>query len=359
MSATVVNQYKLARKDTTPTTERPIFRCPLGAVSCERDTCAAGYTGPLCNVCDEGYSRSGLVGVCTECSGDLNVVLAIVGGLVILALVSVALYTIALGEATSGKLGLAVTLGKIATSMGQILVASQAVFNLSFPEEFVWLLDLLKVFAMDLFGFLRLGCLSGYEYSHKLSLAFVLPLILLGCVTAVYFARRQVVPNMFDRAIKMSFAAIFLVYAFIAQAMFESFACRDLGPELGSWLAVDYQTSCDDSRYTTLVSFSTLGVLVYPIGVPAGTLYVLWKSRSQLTDRSSTTFTRYSFLVADYLPEFWYWECIEMLRKVILTGVISVYRRGSLFQVSHFRRHTVTLLTQLNMRCSILSNARS
>eukprot|EP01048_Picozoa_sp_COSAG05_P033634 COSAG05_NODE_13601_length_424_cov_0.633846_2_plen_53_part_01 len=32
-------------------------------------------------------------------------------------------------------------------------------------------------------------------------------------------------------------------------------------------------------------------------------------------------------------PDFWYWESVEMLRKVLLTGVISVFRRGSVFQL--------------------------
>ena len=46
--------------------------------------------------------------------------------------------------------------------------------------------------------------------------------------------------RMINRAIKMGMCSIFLVYAFISQAMFEAFACRDLGPETGSWLAVDF-----------------------------------------------------------------------------------------------------------------------
>jgi hypothetical protein len=324
----VKDANKLVAVDTTA---RAVFQCPMDTESCRVDSCMPGYSGPLCNNCDEGYSRSGLSGPCSECLGGLNYPIAIGGGLLLMAAIMVLLNAIASTNTSSGKFALTVTLAKIATSMAQILSASQAVFNLNFPGIFRWLLNIIKFFTMDLLGFLRLGCISGYQYSDKLLLAFLLPLLMVICVTGIYFVRRSSVENMQDRAVKMGFAAVFLVYAFLTQTVFEAFACRDLGE--GIYLAVDYQTSCEGSAYTTLVIFGVIGVLAYPIAVPVLTMYVLYNNRAGLVDRESPTFNRYSFLVADYTPRFWYWECIEMLRKVMLTGVISVFRRGSLFQL--------------------------
>ena len=95
--------------------------------------------------------------------------------------------------------------------MAQILSASVAVFQLSLPNLLGALLNNFKFFALDLFGFLRMGCLGEYRYADKLGLAFVIPVLLLGCVGGVYLAKHKTEPDMEDRAIRMAFAAVFLV----------------------------------------------------------------------------------------------------------------------------------------------------
>lgn len=72
--------------------------------------------------------------------------------------------------------------------------------------------------------------------------------------------------------------------------MFEAFGCRDLGGE--SFLAVDFQTSCDTSQYNLLVGFGVLGVFVYPIAIPAGTIFVLYQNKAEITERGSEKFDR-------------------------------------------------------------------
>eukprot|EP01051_Picozoa_sp_SAG22_P017257 SAG22_NODE_2618_length_2370_cov_6.088948_2_plen_163_part_00 len=39
------------------------------------------------------------------------------------------------------------------------------------------------------------------------------------------------------------------------------------------------------------------------------------------------------FLVADYKGEFFFWDTLEMLRKITITGLIIFVSRGSLFQI--------------------------
>jgi hypothetical protein len=44
-------------------------------------------------------------------------------------------------------------------------------------------------------------------------------------------------------------------------------------------------------------------------------------------------YARYRFLVADYKPEFYLWDTLEMLRKAVITGFIMFVSRGSLFHL--------------------------
>ena len=39
------------------------------------------------------------------------------------------------------------------------------------------------------------------------------------------------------------------------------------------------------------------------------------------------------FLVADYKPEYHYFDAIEMMRKVFMTGLLMFFQKGSLFQM--------------------------
>lgn len=77
----------------------------------------------------------------------------------------------------------------------------------------------------------------------------------------------------------------------------QGFGCFDLAEE-EQWLAVDLQISCFSNEYYAFVLFGTIGVLVYPIGVPALTLLVLLKNKEELRNGGPAR-KRYEFLVAD------------------------------------------------------------
>ena len=38
-------------------------------------------------------------------------------------------------------------------------------------------------------------------------------------------------------------------------------------------------------------------------------------------------------LLIDYKPRFYWWDCLEMLRKAILTGILMFFKKGSLTQL--------------------------
>ena len=118
--------------------------------------------------------------------------------------------------------------------------------------------------------------------------------------------------------------------------MFQGFSCRTLDAQTlpdGSlvteeYLDVDYQISCGSVKYIGFVLFGTIGVFAFPLGIPTLTLLLLFKNGKQIKNNGPAR-QRYEFLVADYRPEFYYWDCFEMLRKVI-TGVLMFRVRFAL-----------------------------
>ena len=129
----------------------------------------------------------------------------------------------------------------------------------------------------------------------------------------------------------MALSAIFLAYPMVSKTLFQGFSCRGLDVD-ESWLEVDYQISCESEQHLLFIFLGVIGVCIYPIGTPTITLVVLLKNRGDIRDRGLAV-DRYQFLIADYKEDFFYWGCLEMLRKVCITGLIIFVSRGSLLQL--------------------------
>ena len=122
--------------------------------------CTEGYAGPLCANCAPGWSRPGFRGPCNKCNEVMSAVWLVLGGLLGFGLVTAALYAVGMfGGLSTAKLGLLVTLGKIAVSMVQILTQLEFSLDLRWPITFRWLVQFLKLFSLDWLGFLDFGCL--------------------------------------------------------------------------------------------------------------------------------------------------------------------------------------------------------
>jgi hypothetical protein len=183
-------------------------------------TCSAAYDGPLCDYCAEGYSRPGFTGKCTECSEGLATAHVIGGGLVAIVVMTAMLYWVSSTHAETGKLAVMHTLGKIAISLAQVLTQLEFSLSVTWPATFRWFIDLLKLFSMDLLGFLDIGCVTQYTYTSKFTFAMLLaPIMLLG-VLAVYQLRKGA-DGIANRCIKMALLVLFLVYPFVSQTVFQ------------------------------------------------------------------------------------------------------------------------------------------
>ena len=99
------------------------------------------------------------------------------------------------------------------------------------------------------------------------------------------------------------------------------------------WLVVDMQIDCNSSGYKFFTFLALLGICAFPIGIPVLTLVGLMRNSEQAQDPDSEIYPRLEFLVGDYKPRFYYWDTLEMLRKVTVTGMLMFVSKGSLFQL--------------------------
>ena len=136
----------------------------------------------------------------------------------------------------------------------------------------------------------------------------------------------------------------FLVLVGASSVLFEFFQCQRfaLPDEEGggeeSFIRRDYSISCTSNRYQMFVPFALIMVLVYPVGIPALYAALLLNNREVLSDPSAMEeeeahdFPRVGhvlFLVEAYSPEFFYFEVIECVRRLLLASIIGIANSDS------------------------------
>ena len=110
--------------------------------------------------------------------------------------------------------------------------------------------------------------------------------------------------------------------------------CQDDKEELCvEYLKSDYSVQCHDSRYKTVVFLAYFST-VYALALPIAAFIVLWRHRKAISATEDSKMSEDSeantemikglgFLHENY--SLWYWELVEMSRKVIITsGLILV-----------------------------------
>ena len=117
----------------------------------------------------------------------------------------------------------------------------------------------------------------------------------------------------------------FLVYSRVSSVIFQMFACEVLD-DGKNYLRADYRIECDSPKHKTLQIYAGVMFLLYPIGIPLMFASLLFSNRNVLksaADREvSSEVQPISDLWKPYKPSRFYFEVIECIRRISLTGVV-------------------------------------
>jgi hypothetical protein len=128
----------------------------------------------------------------------------------------------------------------------------------------------------------------------------------------------------------------------LGSAAFEAFSCYELDDGSSAYLQADVSVECsapyaghvvhDAHLHITRVAWMTIGV--YPFGLFALNAVLLFRARVAIRTGVETPLSRATaFLHSELEPYFFWWELIEMVRRVVLVGVFVLVKRGSLTQL--------------------------
>ena len=320
--------------------------------------CAGHHTGRLCFSCEQGFSRRTSDGTCNPCgtdgieehfgvSGQTFALLVAVGGASVVAMVC--LQKVRLKQAKVQVCSLV----KIALGLAQVLSLLKDCLNILYPSHARHAMSYTALFTADVSTLVQFDC-RGWAWFDTWLLRVVGAPCFAMCLVALRYLwqrNRGEKEEALSNAVKSLFLVVLLLYPQVSSTIMSALRCRALGATV-SVLEVDYAVSCLDPRYLNYRLAAWLLLAVWPVGIPVGLLGLLWRHwRRNAREYGSTraldvidneSFAlysksklseRYGFCLDDYRPQCWYFEPVDMLRKLALSGLLQFIERGTAAQV--------------------------
>ncbi len=338
------------------------YKCPAEE-SCKGgldSPCETGYQGPLCSICSSGYYKQ--FGICTHCPlkewivTQLSIILVIV-----LIVIAVSVWTGRRRAKKNEESFLMDTIFskiKIVIGFYQVTYGLLEVFSyIKWPGSLQTIakysgflqLNLMRITPVQcLFPGLHLDAFGSLFVMMTMNAAAIFSSCMAYGVTKMIILRNrnleeekktERISRSKEIVCKNLFFVLYVTYlstcsktAIVLPPACRKL-CRDNEEELCSkYLKADYSVPCQGQKYHHFLIVAYISC-AYIFALPAASFIALWKARltrkearkaqNPASNEEMTSGLR--FLFENYKNRSWYWELVEMTRKVILTsGLILV-----------------------------------
>jgi hypothetical protein len=343
--------------------------------------CIANYTGHHCQTCIDKYESKTVevrenvfVKKCLPCDEQDGSTWKVMGGFVAVATVvwvarkriaqkvhaRVSVEQIKTLKATLRSswqpVRIVITYFQVTAQLGPVLSMQYPPLFEAAIAETAKLLEVLDVFASG-------KCLGVDGFHHKWFAQVVVMPSLMFALAITFFLKERHYGNA-EAGVHLTgnvFFIVFFCYPKICNFSFAVFICRIVHtmPETVSVLVADDRVMCEDPTHTAfkLVSVILIGAVAF--GVPCATAFFLRRDamsrqkrgvddslkrevaeafqmpldEAEIAVNDVRLGSTYGFLVDAYKPQHYYWESLDMARKLLLVGMVLLVERGSVTQV--------------------------
>ncbi|GMH71325.1 hypothetical protein TL16_g05623 [Triparma laevis f. inornata] len=326
-----------------------IRQCPIeaacvgGNISAANGYCRGGHRGPYCNLCMKEYTKDPfhLCQTCDSTTADLVYsILTIFTIMIIIGLILGCAHKKHFGANTNydrKKLSKRFKNGfKIIFTGAQITSALPAVIPvLALPQNFKSIVQAAQFLNLNVFQFVAVGCWSkNFNFYNRL-IGTTLPIIAI-CLLLTTFA--QLIPSRKARLNNIAVAITYLTLPTVTTTIFAMFPCDSIDGGQ-SYLRADYSIDCNAENRWVWQAYGASMIVVFPLGITLLYCRLLWVDRKKIMlpieeREKDFELMAEAFLFEPYKPEFWYFEVIETVRRLCLTGVLSAVKPGSFSQLS-------------------------
>jgi len=234
---------------------------------------------------------------------------------------------------------------KLKIVVGFYMIATQLpdVYEVDLPPT---VRNVLSTFAFGIsFGFAGLDtvleCMDLRGYVPKLAIFILVPLfiallIVCACWGRLLVAERgmstsRLLAKLLSSSAPYLLQLAFLSYPLVTNCAFGAFSCFDFLDS--EWLKADVAIQCRTRQHADAKALAVVAIILYPVGLLLLTAALLFASRAAIrTKRPTTLSCAIAFLHREYEPQFFWWELVEMLRRLVLVGLM-VLVQGSMMQI--------------------------
>jgi hypothetical protein len=244
-----------------------------------------------------------------------------------------------LGDATGAKAvgGIFMKI-KLLVGFGQVLSYYPVTFDtIPWPLDLSNVMKFMEIFSVDIFSVfggascqLQTGFLTKFMFHMALVPGILLILLFaFGVVRTMSKSSKVFTPESVTTALyTLMSLVLYTLYVGVSTRIFRLFKCRKI---MDVWyLTADYTVVCFEGAWTSTSIMAYIGMGIFVVGIPLFQFLVLWKNRKYLDENKLTTDEdyrqhlkvkqKYGSIFEAYTPECYYYDLIDLIRRLILTG---------------------------------------
>ncbi|KAH8067329.1 hypothetical protein JL721_7744 [Aureococcus anophagefferens] len=196
-----------------------------------------------------------------------------------------------------------------------------------FPAAFDRMLELFSFVNLSLISFAKPECFGSFRYFDKLVFVTLIPPVVLVAIVAVAALRcscvaRERRPGVVDAAWYWSLFALYVLVPSTSSYCLRYFACVDYEGGYGddiSILQIDPMIACTSNSWKRAwMPYAVIAIFMGKLEIRDG----------------DPELAHVEFLFEEYEPRCYLFIVYEILRRIFLTGVLSMFRAGTISQIA-------------------------
>eukprot|EP00944_MAST-04C_sp_MAST-4C-sp1_P003884 g3884.t1 len=238
---------------------------------------------------------------------------------------------------------------KIFVGFTQCLSYFPVTFDIPWTQSLLEFMKILEFTALDLYAaFGDLSCQMQTGYLQKFVYHMLLFPILLGTMGFVYIVARvfRCRKKYTNDSIKTQWITLlcfitFTIHTGMSTRIFRLFKCREVQ---GVWyLTADYTVQCRAGDWNRYAAVAVACIFLYVLGIPGVQWYVLYRNRKCLYERENMSHAekekqykmqkQFGSIYSHYVPECYYYDILDLFRRLLLTGGLIMMGEESVAQV--------------------------
>lgn len=242
---------------------------------------------------------------------------------------------------------------KLVLGFYQIATKVDEVYEVNMPAAVRVVMEVFKIGVSFGLGSTAdvLTCLGLGGFLRRMLFWMAMPItialiIFISCLARLVLTCRLSSTALLESSLPHILKLLFIFYPIVTNTAFEAFSCYTFDANTNStraFLVSDVDIECTygwggsktyHERHSIVTAVAYAAVGLYPIGLLVLYSILLFCCRKAIQSGKHTALSRAtSFLHREYEPAFYYWELLEMVRRVFLVGIMVLIERGTVTQL--------------------------